>query len=1150
MKSKYKITLIVLIISLLTITLHSFSQTESAGIRKEIKYFTSIEGPLFDNEDFGDAPEGSYPTTLINNGARHTIVPGIFLGSMVDQEPDGQPNSGANCDDTDCLFPSFGDDEDGVVIPSSVTTGSTVNITVSASIAGFLDAWMDFNLTNGWVDAGEHIFTSTSLVPGINNLSFIVPANASPGQSYIRFRFRDSSDPISFDGLELNGEVEDYAVLIEDNPTGNIDFGDAPENTASLYPTTLANNGARHTIVSGIFLGDLVDPEPDGQPDTNANCDDSDCLFPSMGDDEDGVVIPSTVTTGSTVNITVSASIAGFLDVWIDYNLMNSWADTGEHIFINEPVMAGINTLTFIVPANATPGQSYIRFRFRDSVGNISFNGLVQNGEVEDYSVNIEAPQPQFDFGDTPESPAGEYPTTLINNGARHTIVAGIYLGSFVDAEPDGQPGIGADCDDTDCLFPSFGDDEDGVNLSLVVYQGSFEFMEVNASVDGYLDVWMDFNRNQSWADAGEHFMSSVPLTAGLNTMLFSIPANADTGLTYLRFRFRDFASPISFDGLVQNGEVEDYAVMVYENTNGDIDYGDAPENTISMYPTVFANNGAHHTIIPGIFLGSLVDPEPDGQPDTNANCDDSDCLFPSLGDDEDGVVMPSTVSTGSTVNITISASVEGFLDAWIDFNLMNSWADAGEHIFINEPLTAGINTLTLSIPPTADTGKSFIRFRFRDFIGDISFAGLVENGEVEDYSIHIVEPEAEFDFGDAPENPLGNYPTTLAFNGARHTIVPGIFLGNLVDAEPDGQPGILANCDDTDCLYPSLGDDEDGVSIPDTVFIGSNVNIIINASVDGYLDAWMDFDLNESWLDTGEHIFSTLPLVAGPNSLSFSIPVTDTTGKSYIRFRFRDYNSPIGFDGLALNGEVEDYTVHIANSQIKIDAKVILGGAVLPDWIPGEPKIMDTTLNSEMFLPLEQPYNNNSAIWHYPGNEEVLSIPASDVVDWIVLELRETSGGSETATSSTSVGKQAAFLLSSGQVVGIDGTSLPEFNISVTQNLFLVVWHRNHLGIMSANPLTFDGTDTWSYNFTSAAGQAYGGTNAQIEIAPGYFGMIPGDIYPDGQINQLDKSNEWDIQVGNSRYLSGDLNLNSQINNQDKNDYWRIFVGKNTFVL
>ncbi len=91
-----------------------------------------------------------------------------------------------------------------------------------------------------------------------------------------------------------------------------------------------------------------------------------------------------------------------------------------------------------------------------------------------------------------------------------------------------------------------------------------------------------------------------------------------------------------------------------------------------------------------------------------------------------------------------------------------------------------------------------------------------------------------EEDYGDAPENPAGKYPTTQAFNGARHIILPGIYLGNMVDPEPDGQPGINADCDDTDCIHPSFGDDEDGVTIPASVSKGSTVSITVVASVNG----------------------------------------------------------------------------------------------------------------------------------------------------------------------------------------------------------------------------------------------------------------------------------------------------------------------------
>lgn len=1102
--------------------------------------------PLFDDEDFGDAPEGGafgYPTSLANNGARHTIIPGIYLGSGIDQEPDGQPGLNADCDDTDCLFPSFGDDEDGVTLPASVSPGSLVNITVSASVSGYLDAWMDFNKTNGWADAGEHIFIAIPLTSGNNALSFTVPANASSGKTYTRFRFRDFSGAISYDGLVANGEVEDYTINITTaQPT--FDFGDAPEIPFGGYPTTLANNGARHTIVPGIYLGNLIDAESDGQPGLNANCDDNDCLYAGLGDDEDGVTMPAWVTQGSVVNVNVSASVNGFLDVWFDFNRNNSWGDAGEHVFTSLFLTSGVNLLQFSVPSEADIGLTYVRFRFRDFNSSISYNGLVANGEVEDYAINIEAVLPEFDFGDAPENPAGEYPTTLVNNGARHIFVPDIYLGSSVDSEPDGQPATGANCDDTDCLFPSLGDDEDGVSLPAIVSPGSSQFMTVTASVDGYLDVWMDFNRNNSWADASDHFMINAPISSGPNTILFFIPFDAQTGLTYLRFRFRDYSSTISYDGMVDNGEVEDYSILIGDESIENIDFGDAPENLPGSFPTLLANNGARHNIVPGIYLGNFVDTEPDGQPGIGANCDDNDCDYTSLGDDEDGVILPAWVIKGSTVNLTITASVNGYLDAWMDFNGNDSWAESGEHIFTNTLLTAGSNVLSFNVPPSAVAGLSYARFRFRDYNTSISYDGIVQNGEVEDYAMYILDNEPEFDFGDAPENPSGEFPTSFASNGARHILVPGIFLGSLIDAEPDGQAGIDANCDDNDCLFPSLGDDEDGILIPDSVSPGSTVNISVTASVAGFLDAWMDFNLNNSWGDAGEHIYVSQAVLSGINSLEFIIPPTALIGQSYARFRFRDYDIPINFDGEVLNGEVEDYSVYIIQSQIKIDVKVILGGAVLSDWIPGGAKIMDTTLNLNQYLPLIQPYNVPLAIWNYQGDEQVLNLPRTDIVDWIILELRETSGGSETATNSTTIDKQVAFLLSDGSVVSIDGQTLPMINHMVTQNLYILIWHRNHLGIMSANQLTSDGLGTYSYNFIGSSGAAYG-TDSQLEIATGYFGMIPGDALPDGQIDQLDKDNFWILQVGNSGYLESDLNLDGQVNNLDKNGSWVPNKGK-----
>src|SRR5262249_6215060 len=53
--------------------------------------------------DFGQAPDPPYPTYLTNNGARHIIVPGFYLGTGVDPESDGRPY-GTDTDDDGVSF--------------------------------------------------------------------------------------------------------------------------------------------------------------------------------------------------------------------------------------------------------------------------------------------------------------------------------------------------------------------------------------------------------------------------------------------------------------------------------------------------------------------------------------------------------------------------------------------------------------------------------------------------------------------------------------------------------------------------------------------------------------------------------------------------------------------------------------------------------------------------------------------------------------------------------------------------------------------------------------------------------------------------------------------------------------------------------------
>ena len=151
-------------------------------------------------DDYGDAPD-TYSTLWASGGAFHGIS-GLYLGFGVSDEFDGQPSSFADAD--------F---DDGVALPNELVQGSTAWIGVTSSLAGTLNAWIDFNGDGDWGDAGEWIFHDISLASGINTLSLDIPISAFLGFTYARFRL-NSTGGLNYDGAAFDGEVEDYMVEI------------------------------------------------------------------------------------------------------------------------------------------------------------------------------------------------------------------------------------------------------------------------------------------------------------------------------------------------------------------------------------------------------------------------------------------------------------------------------------------------------------------------------------------------------------------------------------------------------------------------------------------------------------------------------------------------------------------------------------------------------------------------------------------------------------------------------------------------------------------------------------------------------------------------------------------------------------------------
>ena len=224
-----------------------------------------------------------------------------------------------------------------------------------------------------WVFTTNWSLWNPTLPPGLQGFTVL-----QTGFSY----FVSATEPCSWTfPSTFSGDMPDP----EPEPEPTLDFGDAPDS----YGTTLAADGARHVATDGFFLGAAVDTESDGQPAATALDDDTNGV-----NDEDGVTPPLQLTLGATVAFRVTASAAGFLDAWIDFDGDGAFDDPRDRVFSAEPLVAGENTLLVAIPMDATAEiQTYARLRF-SSLGGLAPTGAAEDGEVEDYRIPLVAPPP------------------------------------------------------------------------------------------------------------------------------------------------------------------------------------------------------------------------------------------------------------------------------------------------------------------------------------------------------------------------------------------------------------------------------------------------------------------------------------------------------------------------------------------------------------------------------------------------------------------------------------------------------------------------------------------------------------------------------------------------------------------------------------
>ena len=184
----------------------------------------------------------------------------------------------------------------------------------------------------------------------------------------------------------------------------------------------------------------------------------------------------------------------------------------------------------------------------------------------------------------------------------------------------------------------------------------------------------------------------------------------------------------------------------------------------------------------------------------------------------------------------------------------------------------------------------------------------------------------------------------------------------------------------------------------------------------------------------------------------------------------------------------------------------------------------MNQGLLQEGLIPLSQPFTDPP--FSYLGSEQVSVIPPT-VTDWVYLEIREQGN------ITNILGRRAAFLAATGQILDLDGSEGISFPGLPSGAYHLAIYHKSHLGVLSAQPISYS-ANAPEYDFTLSIDQAMG--NLQQKPMGTAFGLFAGDFDASGILNNLD-FNLWKQNGATlNQYLSVDADGNGVVNNQDFN--------------
>jgi len=195
------------------------------------------------------------------------------------------------------------------------------------------------------------------------------------------------------------------------------------------------------------------------------------------------------------------------------------------------------------------------------------------------------------------------------------------------------------------------------------------------------------------------------------------------------------------------------------------------------------------------------------------------------------------------------------------------------------------------------------------------------------------------------------------------------------------------------------------------------------------------------------------------------------------------------------------------------ISTNVILEGAYNKDSL-----LMNNNLQRLGLVPLTDPYTGRMTT----TNTVLQNTGNAAIVDWVLLELHAESPVKKVVSS------YPALLRRDGEIVANDGISPIRIAVPEQTDYYIIIKHRNHLPVKSANTVTF------TYPAVTQDFEA-GNNSRQKQLSNGSYAMYAADITGEHTIDGEDKI-IWSALNGTFyQYHPADTNLDGDINGLDK---------------